>query len=203
MTEDLKNLLIKLDSSKELLNETTISGKINTATQDDNSLEARAERLAFAFDENCESHNYGWGTYYGPIMTRIGDDGKIYESPSLSQIDDEILEYWHTRSANSNNHIMKARYSGLLWDFTDKVSEKKPDHSIAENYINSLLHICNNNLYEHPVDAIEKITRAYKLSTSLNNKSLKKTSIEQQLNLKVVSQKMRVQAFGDSALNFS
>lgn len=183
MSESLKSLLLNLDSSKERLNETTISGGINKVTQNDNSLEAKAERIAFAFDENCENRGYGWGTYYGPLMTWVGEDGKTYENPSLSQIDNDILEYWHTRHTNSKNYIMKARYSGLLWDFTDKVSGKKADYSIAKDYINSLLHICDNDLYEHPIDAIEKITRAYKLSASLNNKDLKKSVIESAINL--------------------
>ena len=116
MNEILNDLLQELENTEWLISEYKIHGKINSIKDDEDSFELRSERIAFAFSENNEDRDVGWGTFYGPMSILVGDDGKTYESPGLSHINDEVLSYWSERLEKTNNHIIKARYSGLVWD---------------------------------------------------------------------------------------
>ena len=183
MPDLLHELLKKLDISNQITCENAISSAINNVTKDNNSLEAKAERMAFSFCENYANQDLGWGTYYGPKIVWANDDGGFSESPSLSLVDNNILHYWSERSKKTNNNLMKARYSGLVWDFSKKLIGEKPDYQLAIEYVNSLIAICDNNLCKHDTDAVKKITRAYKVSSSLNNKDLISASIKTIISL--------------------
>jgi hypothetical protein len=138
MNDELAKLLDQLEKSKEKTSEHSISSKINKVTEEDQSLEAIAERLAFGFCEDYSDRQNGWGTYYGPMMVWVGDDGKAYESPSLSLVNEDVIKYWVKRSQNTSNPIMKARYSGLVWDLSETAIGKKPDYKIAIDYVNEI-----------------------------------------------------------------
>ena len=71
MLEELKCLLEKLDRSCEKQSEHTIYSHINRVTKDDKSLEATAERMAFAFYENHESKENGFSNPF-ILKTRTG-----------------------------------------------------------------------------------------------------------------------------------
>ena len=181
--EELKCLLEKLDRSCEKQSEHTIYDHINSVTKDDKSLEATAERMAFAFYENHESGDTGWGTYYGPMITWTKEDGEAYEYPGLSLVTEDILNYWTERAVATPNWLMKSRYNGLVWDFSNKVLGKKPDHKTAISYVQSLVAICDLGVCERPTESIQKITRAYRVAKSLNNEDLIKTCIESAIRL--------------------
>ncbi|MDT0581821.1 DUF4209 domain-containing protein [Brumicola blandensis] len=183
MNDELARLLEELERLEEKTSEHSISSKINKATEKDQSPEAIAERLAFGFCEDYLDKQNSWGTYYGPMMVWVGDDGKAYESPSLSLVDDDIIEYWKNRSQNTKNPIMKARYSGLVWDLSEAAIGKKPNYRIAIDYVNALLDVTDKDLCEHPTETITKITRAYKVASALNNSELIGKSIESAIKL--------------------
>jgi len=183
MNDELARLLEELEQLEEKTSEHSISSKINKATEEDQSPEAIAERLAFGFCEDYLDKQNSWGTYYGPMMVWVGDDGKAYESPSLSLVDDDIIEYWKNRSQNTNNPIMKARYSGLVWDLSEAAIGEKPNYRIAIDYVNALLDVTDKDLCEHPTETITKITRAYKVASALNNSELIGKSIESAIKL--------------------
>lgn len=183
MSDELARLLEDLEQLEEKTSEHSISSKINKATEEDQSPEAIAERLAFGFCEDYLDKQNSWGTYYGPMMVWVGDDGKAYESPSLSLVDDDMIEYWKTRSQNTNNPIMKARYSGLVWDLSEAVIGEKPNYRVAIDYVNALLDVTDKDLCEHQTETIKKITRAYKVASALNNSELIGKSIESAIKL--------------------
>jgi len=81
------------------------------------STELRAESMAFDFVEDYTDMDTGWGTYFGPMMVRNNGDGTSTESPSTRLITPEIMDYWSKRITETNNPILKARYSGLIWDW--------------------------------------------------------------------------------------
>ena len=183
MNIELAQLMNELEQSNEKTNESSISIKINKVTHEDQSLEAIAERIAFGFCEDYQHKQSGWGTYFGPMMVWMGDDGKAYESPSIFSVTEEIMEYWISRSKTTPNPILKARYCGLIWDLSKATVDKNPDYTIAVEYVNALLDITNKSLYKHPNEAIKKITRAYKVATGLNNHNLINSCIESAINL--------------------
>lgn len=183
MNDELARLMDQLEQSKEKTSEHSISSKINKATEEDQSTEAIAERLAFGFCEDYLNKQSGWGTYYGPMMAWVGDDGKAYESPSLSLVNDNIVEHWVARSQNTKNPMMKARYSGLVWDLSEAAIGRKPDYKIAIDYVNALLDVTDNDLCEHSTETITKVKRAYGVASALNNSDLIKNCIESAINL--------------------
>jgi hypothetical protein len=183
MSQKLEKLLLDLDESHEKTSEHAISSQINEVTSDDQNTDAVAERIAFSFCEDYADKNTGWGTYFGPIMVWTGDDGQIYEDPSLSLVSKEIINYWINRAAETNNHLMKARYLGLIWDFSKKTLSTHPKHKVAIQYIKSLIEVCDQDLLKHSVEAITKITRAYKVASSLNEAKLVKKCIQSAINL--------------------
>jgi len=183
MNDELARLIDQLEQSKEKTSEHSISSEINKVTKEDQSPEAIAERLAFGFCEDYLDKQNGWGTYYGPMMVWVGDDGKAYESPSLSLVNDNVIAHWITRSQNTKNPLMKARYSGLVWDLSEAAIGRKPDYKIAIDYVNALLEVTDNDLCEHPTEAITKVTRAYRVAFAINNTDLVKKCIESAINL--------------------
>lgn len=183
MNIELAQLISELDQSDENITESSISSKISKITQDDLSLEATAEKIAFGFYEDYQHKQSGWGTYFGPMMVWVGDDGKVYESPSISSVTEEIMEHWINRSKSTTNPILKARYCGLVWDLSKAAIDKNPDYTIAIEYVNALLDITDKDLCKHPSEAIKKIIRAYKVAVGLNNSDLINRCIESAINL--------------------
>ncbi len=181
INDKLVKLLNELDNSCEKNSEHLIFSKISNVTKEDESTEAVAERIAFTFYEDCHYHD--WGTYYGPVAVWTGDDGKVRESPGLSKVTKEVIEYWTERSQNTKNLLMKSRYAGLVWDLSKTAIGEKPDYQIAINCINALIDVVDNDLCDHPTDAITKITRAYNLANELNKSDLIKRCIESSINL--------------------
>jgi len=117
------------------------------------------------------------------MMVWVGDDGKVYESPSISLVTNEIIEQWKSRSQETNNPLMKARYSGLVWDLSEAAVDEKPDHRIAIDYVKALIDVIDNDLCEHPTEAITKITRAFNVASALNNRELAERCVESAINL--------------------
>ncbi|WP_158774283.1 DUF4209 domain-containing protein [Cobetia sp. L2A1] len=183
MNDQLSKLMHELDQSKEKTSEHLISSKINNVTEEDQSPEAIAERIAFEFCEDYLDKQNGWGTYYGPMMAWVGGDGKAYERPSISLINNDIIEHWKSRSENTNNSIMKARYLGLVWDLSEAAVGEKPDYQIATQYVNALLDVSDNDSCEYPTETITKITRAYNVAFSLKKPELIERCIESAIEL--------------------
>jgi len=75
--------------------------------------EWKYEVVAFSCHE-YHDHMSNWGTYFGPMATWEAEGGKIIENPSISEIDVLMIEYWKKRSKETNNPLLKARYSGLV-----------------------------------------------------------------------------------------
>lgn len=90
---------------------------------------------------------------------------------SLSQITVTKLVYWRERAASVKHPTLKARYLGLVWEFSS-AAEGKKDYSIVQPYVEALLSIVKEKLYVTPVHAIGKLTRAMFIAIEANNKLL-------------------------------
>lgn len=180
MNSELADTITQLDTAKEKLSEHSILSRIKCNKGEDESDETRWEDMAFSFMEARET---GWGTYYGPMMVWTDDDGVTYESPELSAVDKETLNYWALRSGQTQNPIMTARYAGLVWDLTPKVLGKCADHTVAISHVEALVTVCERQLFEHSIEAIQKIERAYNVARSLNNGGLVRICISTAIRL--------------------
>lgn len=180
MKEILEKIeLLKKTSEHEIASELRILLPENGAEV---SMELRAELMAFDFVENYTNKDTGWGTYFGPMIVWNNADGTSTESPSISLITPEIMDYWAKRARETNNPILKARYSGLIWDFSKPILGVNPDYKIGLDYIKSLIEIVESRNFKYETDLIIKIKRAIQLAISLNAVELienaKKATIE-------------------------
>lgn len=127
------------------------------------------EQMAFAFSEIYQERYPKWNTYFRPIFSWTTKDGKIYEYPSIQEITPEIVSYWGKRCKESKHPVFKARYSNLVWDFSENIKEEKPHYSIAQIFIDSVIEIAEKDLQDS-VYVIRKLERALSLALSINDK---------------------------------
>jgi len=180
MSEDKKehteiNKFLKyLESISEAVSEHNISERIRNFTKEKFGQDIPDiliwEQMAFDFIEKYPNEKSGWGTYFGPSFVLPNEEGKMVEYPSIQRITSKIISYWEKRAKESTHPIFKARYSNLVWDFSEKITGKKPHYSIAQLYIDSIIEIAEKDLHKYSLDAIEKLERALSLALSINDK---------------------------------
>jgi len=89
------------------------------------------EQMAFDFTESYSNDKSGWGTYFGPISVLPDKEGKMVECPSIQKITPEIISYWEQRAKESNNSVLKARYSNLVLHKYDVDVIKKLERALS------------------------------------------------------------------------
>jgi hypothetical protein len=179
MEKNIHYLLSKLDSSNEPRCEHDIYKLLSKATSEpEEEFIAKSEQMAFLFDENS-AMNY-WGTYFCPH--RVDFKEKL-ETPSLSLVTKEMLDYWKKRAETTKNALMKARYYGLIYDFQKHVTGKKVNYKIADKYVSSLLKTCQDGLCSDFSGETQKIERAYRISKSFNKNEWVENCIETAINI--------------------
>jgi hypothetical protein len=134
--------------------------------------ELLAELMAFEFVEDYPNSETSWGTYFGPMFVINNNDGTATESPSIKIVTKDTIEYWSKRSVESKHPILAARYSGLVWDFQNKITGSKLDHKIARIYIQALLDTSISRTYKREVYVFKKIERALEIASALNDDTL-------------------------------
>jgi len=172
--EALDAELVKLENEAGM-EEYEIRGRLSALREDDSDCEPckewRYEMDAFHFSENYYDAENEWGTYFGPAFMRPTQDGMIY-IPDIESFDEDTISYWSRRASATNNPRMKARYAGLVWDFSEKVSGERADYQIAQTYVDSLLKIAPGNYYRDNLSVIAKLKRALSVAISLNDTKL-------------------------------
>jgi hypothetical protein len=139
---------------------------------DDIPIELKAELMAFHFEEENSDVTTDWGTYFGPYMVWRNDDGTSTVSPSIKAVDKETIEYWSKRLAETKNPLLKARYAGLVWDFSKPILNTNPDYKIGLQYVENLIEIVENRRHEIDFNLITKIKRAMQVAIRLNEQEL-------------------------------
>jgi len=172
--EEIREFLNQLESISGQVSEHEISERIKNFSKE--RFEQNPpnillwEQMVFDFTENYPDDKSVWGTYFGPMFVLPNKEGKMVEYPSIQKITPEILSYWEKRAKESKNPVFKQRYSNLVWDFSEKVTSKKPHYSIAQIFIDSVIEIAEKDLHKYNTDVIEKLERALSLGLSVNDK---------------------------------
>jgi len=171
---EIRRFIEQIESTLGQTSETEISDKIKDFLKQryaNNPPEILLwEQRAFNFIENYSGNKFGWGTYFGPMFIFPNEEGNWIEYPSIQEITPEIIAYWERRAKESNHPIFKARYSNLVWDFSEKVKGEKPNYSIAQIFIDSVIEIVEKDLHKCPTNVIEKLERALSLALNINDK---------------------------------
>lgn len=145
----------------------------------------KAEIMAFDFTENYRDQKTGWGTYFGPKMVFNNTDGTQVESPSITHITLRMIDYWEKRAFKATNPILVSRYSGLVWDFKNKICQTHPSHEICRLYIKALIETANGDFHKYGVQTFTKLKRALNLAVLLNDDSLINQSKDALINFKI------------------
>lgn len=159
-------------SSGKTFDEHDIASELKQLIPEDKSkveMDLRAELMAFEFVEDYPNNETSWGTYFGPMFVINNNDGTATESPSIKLVTTEIIEYWTKRAYESQNPILVARYSGLVWDFQNQITGTKPNHKIARLYAQALIDTSISKTYKREVYVFKKIERALEISSALND----------------------------------
>ena len=127
------------------------------------------EKMAFAFIEKGNPP-LEWGkTFYKPLIGNIDPINKQWISyyPDIKNITPEMINYWEKRSKEADRPILQCRYSGLVWNFSKKIRNVKPDISIAHRFIDSIInmaHLGGDRFLKY------KLERGLKLAVSIDDK---------------------------------
>jgi len=171
---EINKFLKDLESISEAVSERNISERIRNFAKEKFGQDIPDiliwEQMAFDFTENYPDNKSGWDTYFGPLSVLLNEEGKMVEYPSIQRITPKIISYWEKRAKESTHPIFKARYSNLVWDFSEKIAGKKPHYSIAQIFIDSIIEIAEKDLHKYNIDVIKKLERALSLALSINDK---------------------------------
>lgn len=126
------------------------------------SSDYKYECIAVCLVPNVQNNE--WGTYYGSQIKGQDSEGNILEFPSLQSITSDAIDYWYNRSKNVVNPMLKARYAGLVLDFTCKVSGRKIPSDLFVLYVDSLLEVVLGEYPSHPVITVNVCNRLFDLT---------------------------------------
>jgi len=171
---EISEFLKSIDSISEPIAEHNIANKIKSFAKEkfgENIPDILLwEQMAFDLVENYTNKETGWGTYFGPFYVLPNEQGQMMEYPSIQLLTPEIINYWEKRAKKSTHPILKARYSNLVWDFSEKITGKKPSPAIAQIFIDAVIEIAEKNLHKYERSVITKLERALSLALSINDK---------------------------------
>lgn len=133
------------------------------------SEELQAEEMAFGFCEDYSNANTGWGLYFGPEWVLPGEDGRVDEWPSIHFVTAQMLAYWSTRAREARHPILRARYGGLVWEFSHRVTGENADPEMARIVIDAVADIAAVDCHKYVKSVMTKLERSLSLSLSLND----------------------------------
>lgn len=128
--------------------------------------EDRAELLAFTFVKRQINENEKVSPLYGELFTYSNGEGY----PTVKDIKEAYINYWEKRVYESKNPLMKARYSGLVWEYSKAVTGKKPSFDLRKYHVSALLNIYKDNYFLSERYTLEQLERALKLALKIGDK---------------------------------
>ncbi|WP_419224750.1 DUF4209 domain-containing protein [Acinetobacter sp. A2] len=165
MSKYIQEILNQLDNSKSCASIDDIGKVIFKIPKGGNNKPLEYERMAFGIHES---------TSYD-----IDHEGSPYFSHvNLSGLTEEMIEYWNERADITDNPLMKARYFGLIYEFSYLVTKKNIEFPKLIRYIESLIEIIQKRLVTYDRYLYSLIKRAYVIASSKNQENLVKEIIE-------------------------
>ncbi|MSV27535.1 MAG: DUF4209 domain-containing protein [Bryobacterales bacterium] len=150
---------------------TSLGGKhLADGLSEDERKGAWSEVAAFNFMSMGWEERSVWGTHFGPVFQQIRNDGTSLETPSITDIDGESLDYWKERSKQTPHPVLKSRYADLVWDLHSVVTKQNPEIEFAQRAIDGYLESVNSNLYVDPAIGIRQGQRAIELALRIDGR---------------------------------
>lgn len=132
----------------------------------DPSSAAKLEFLAFSFSEHGESP---WETHFGPLFAGKRDDGGPFTFPALESVTEEALLYWADRALAAKHPVLRARYAGLVWEFSRVVKGVKRSPERAHERIDAVLQIASGHLCRHDVHVWTLLEHALRIASGIRD----------------------------------
>lgn len=180
LNDSLNNMLEDLENSKISTGEIHNQLKNTFKDVENLTLEVEAEIIAFYLKESSEKT--GLGYHFSSVITYQNDKGEIFDSV-ISELNQELINYWEKRIKQTNNPILKSRYSGLVFEFKYPITKEKTNREIAEIYIKSMIEIVKKRLCKYNFQLIMKIERALNISIKYNFEELVEILKKEIINL--------------------
>jgi len=127
---------------------------------------AAATAFNFLLNSNNESP---WNTYFGPMVSTSGSDGKVNHAPDIAELDAEVIALWQDLFYRAKHPAIRARYADLVWDFCRKVTAERPDHRYVQGAIEAYLQAVSFRLYKNSIDAVDAVSRMIELALRIKD----------------------------------
>lgn len=109
--------------------------------------------------------NNPWGTYYyGPFATFASTDGTPIYLPGLESITPKAITYWEKRSLTCRNPLLITRYSGLVWDFKQRIAHSGQEAWMYRHYLDNGLRVCREDYCDHPTLAVTLLEHLFDIA---------------------------------------
>lgn len=172
MTQDerILNVLAEFDDRQEPITESSVGSALGKLADEirepDGSVSEMlcAEHLAFGFQENCQDREGTWRTYYGPFAVGQNEQGERVEVPSISDVTPERIAYWRERALEAKHPVLRARYAGLVCDFSKRVTGNEAPSEFARITIDADLETVLERRHKHRSISPTRLRRALHLA---------------------------------------
>lgn len=132
----------------------------------------KAELFAFQFVENYRNKDEREAVFYKPHRSQPLPGGGERVYPDITEVTVFMMQYWQHRAEFSTHPILKARYAGLVYEFSLRVSGQKVSHKISIMFAKALLDTVKQNLIEVFAYKTEKLKKALSVALKMNNINL-------------------------------
>lgn len=132
----------------------------------------KAELFAFQFVESYRNNSDGENVFYKPHRSQPLPDGGERVYPDISEVTDYMMQYWQHRAEASVHHVLKARYAGLVHEFSLRISNQRPIHTISRMFAKALLETVKQNLIEVFQYKTGKLQKALSVALAINDSDL-------------------------------
>jgi len=182
-------LLDAADATNVPIDDMALSDQLLASIRNKNELSvdekrgALATSGAFHFQRRWIDEQGPWGIYWNPLSSWTGQDGTTTYQPDIANIDQEIVEYWMSRSSSAKHPSIRARFADLAWEIGRYLNRNaKGDRSASEQplvlavpidlprrAIDAYLDAITRELCEDEYQTWQFLDRAIGLATSIND----------------------------------
>jgi len=132
----------------------------------------KAELLAFQFVETYRDKNDDQPAFFKPHRRQPLPDGSERVYPDIKEVTRSMMEYWENRALMSGHPVIKARYAGLVAEFSMQVLGEKASYSLSKIFARALLDTVANNLIDIFLYKAGKLAKALSVALGLNDGTL-------------------------------
>src|ERR1019366_256585 len=112
-----------------------------------------------------------WGTYFGPMSRFPMTDGSEVQSPDITTLGRDIIEYWQERSKQAVHPVLRARYADAVWDLAVRVTGTRAPVEYAYLAIDSYLQTIDTEKHSDTLEAVFYAKRALHVALTINDRT--------------------------------